>query len=112
MRFKLYLTLVFLFAVYGLHATHNRAGEITYRWINGLTYEVTITTYTKQSAPADRCQLTLNWGDGSESVLNRVNGSNIGVCAPNASMGVIIGNDVKLNIYRGQHTYQSPGFYT
>jgi gliding motility-associated-like protein len=112
MRFKLHLTLVFLLAVYGLHATHNRAGEITYRWINGLTYEVTITTYTKQSAPADRCQLTLNWGDGNESVLNRVNGSTIGVCAPNASMGVIIGNDVKLNIYRGQHTYQSPGFYT
>ncbi len=35
-------------------ATHNRAGEITYSHVEGLTYEILITTYTKSSAPADR----------------------------------------------------------
>jgi gliding motility-associated-like protein len=94
-----------------LFGTHNRAGEITYRHVSGFTYEVTITTYTKLSAPADRCQLNLNWGDGTETTLPRVNGG-AGSCSPGATMGVDIGNDVKLNIYRGQHTYQSAGFYT
>ena len=36
------------------HGTHNRAGEITYSHVQGLTYEVVITTYTKASALADR----------------------------------------------------------
>lgn len=108
------LLILSLFTFFGsgiAHATHNRAGEITYRWISGFTYEATITTYAKLSAPADRCQLDLNWGDGTTSTLPRVNGSPVGNCAPTATMGVDIGNDVKLNIYRGQHTYQSAGFY-
>ncbi len=44
-------------------ATHNRAGEITYRHISGLTYEITITTCTKTSVIADREWLKINWGD-------------------------------------------------
>ena len=44
-------------------ATHNRAGEITYKHVEGLTYEVLITTYTKSSALADRPLLYLRWGD-------------------------------------------------
>ena len=46
-------------------ATHNRAGEITYEHLGGLKYRVTIVTYTKISAPADRDSLELDWGDGS-----------------------------------------------
>lgn len=91
-------------------ATHNRAGEITYRWISGLTYEITITTYTKESAPADRCQLTIDWGDNTSSTLNRVNGAQ-NICGPQAHDGQSIGNDVKKNIYVGQHTYSAPGYY-
>lgn len=47
------------------NATHNRAGEITYRHISGNTYEFTVYTYTKTNAPADRPWLPINWGDGS-----------------------------------------------
>lgn len=107
----LFLLLLAFLVAGPIKATHNRAGEITYRWISGLTYEVTITTYAKLSAPADRCQLDIDWGDGTSATLPRVNGSATGNCAPVATMGVDIGNDVKLNIYRGQHTYQSAGFY-
>ena len=54
--------LIFLFALVllplGVHATHNRAGEITYEHISGFTYKITITTYTEESAvTADRCEL-------------------------------------------------------
>ena len=30
-------------------ATHNKAGEITYKRLSGLTYQITITTYTDPS---------------------------------------------------------------
>ena len=50
------------FAPYAL-ATHNRAGEISYTHLEGLTYEVLITTYTKASALADRDMLFILWGD-------------------------------------------------
>ncbi len=98
-------------------ATHNRAGEITYRWINGLTYEVTITTYTRDSAPADRCELEINWGDGTSTMLKRQNGvsspGNPNKCqGVGAQPGQPIGNDVRLNIYKGTHTYASSGPYT
>ncbi len=47
-------------------ATHNRAGEITVCYTGvGFIYEVTIITHTKLSAPADRPELVLDWGDGS-----------------------------------------------
>lgn len=97
-----------------LSATHNRAGEITYRHIAGLTYEVTITTYTKESSvAADRCSLTVSWGDNTTSVLNRINGPTGLSCGPGIGMGVSLvdANDVKLNIYRGTHTYPSAGIY-
>lgn len=92
-----------------LRATHNRAGEITYRYINGYTYEVTITTYTKESSQADRCELTINWGDSTSSILKRVNGAK--TCSNGAGIGESIGNDVKKNIYKGTHTYNSSGSY-
>ena len=107
------LLLFFLFASLALQATHNRAGEITYRWINGLTYEVTITTYTRAcQLCADRCELTIQWGDGSGDTLPRSNGPSI-VCA-NANDGVIIDpiNQIRKNIYVGVHTYDAPGIYT
>jgi gliding motility-associated-like protein len=53
-------------------ATHQRAGEITYRWITGYTYEVTIVTYTYTPSLADRPELTLNWGDGTSDVIKRL----------------------------------------
>ena len=52
-------------------ATHNRAGEITYRQISDLTFEITIWTYTYTLSAADRPQLPVIWGDGTESIASR-----------------------------------------
>lgn len=93
-------------------ATHNRAGEITYRSVGGNTYEITVTTYTKVSSQIDRCELTVEWGDGSSSTIYRVNGGNARCPGSPARDGVNIGNDIRLNIYRGEHTFPSQGYYT
>jgi gliding motility-associated-like protein len=48
-------------------ATHNLAGEITYRHITGLTYEFTITIYADGNSPAlERREIEINWGDNSK----------------------------------------------
>ena len=75
------------------YATHNRAGEITYRHITGLTYEITVTTYTKDSSPADRPKLEIYWGDNTPlDSIDRIN-------------SVLLGNNIKKNIYVAQHIY-------
>lgn len=107
---KRILPFIFICFAQTLFATHNRAGEITYRYISGFTYEVTITTYTRGSVQADRCELTLFWGDGTSSILPRVNGL-LGTCQGGARMGVNIGGDVQKNIYTGRHTYATAGLY-
>ena len=83
-------------------ATHNRAGEITYSHIQGLTYEVVITTYTKSSALADRPWLYLTWGDESTDVLDSLEREQPIVNLP---------GDIQRNVYRGTHTYGGPGVY-
>ena len=69
---KTFRYIVFFVLVLWTHnasATHNRAGEITFRLISGYTFEVTITTYTYTLSNANRDELTINWGDfKSESV--------------------------------------------
>ena len=80
-------------------ATHNRAGEITYRHISGLTFEFTITTYTKESSiDADSDELVIFWGDETSSTLKRSTASSLG-------------NNIKLNKYKGIHTYNGPFTY-
>jgi len=48
-------------------ATHNRAGEITYKKVNDdpadFQYEITIVTCTYTESPADRPWLQLRFGD-------------------------------------------------
>ena len=89
---------------YNVSATHNRAGEITYKWIgsnlNDFTYEVTITTYTKTSSiQADRPQLdSVFWGDGSQSIFIR-------------DIFVDLPNDIRRNIYKNTHTYLGSGTF-
>src|ERR1017187_3329435 len=91
-------------------ATHNRAGEITYKWLGGYSYEITVTTYTKESSPTDRCQVTIFFGDSDTCVANRLNGPTNGPCG-SIPMGEIIGNDTKKNIYKCTHTYPGPDSY-
>lgn len=87
--------------VWSAQATHNRAGEITYSHVEGLTYEVLITTYTKTNAIADRPWLYLFWGDENGAPVDSLERESI----------QILDNDVQLNLYRGQHTYGGPGVY-
>ncbi len=89
-------------------ATHERAGEIIYQHIEGLTYEVTIITYTYAPSPADRCELEIDWGDGTYSILPRTNGAPSQNC-PHG--GEIVDEDIKMNLYKGVHTYNGNGTF-
>ncbi len=96
------LTVVFLFLLLqAALATHQRAAEITYRHIEGLTYEFTITMYTRTSSPADdeRNTMPIFWGDGSSDEIPRID-------------FYPLGNDISYNRYVGRHTYAGPGAYT
>lgn len=109
---KLILIGIALFSgIVSLKATHNIAGEITTRCVNG-QIEVTVTTYTNSNSPADRCELLLDWGDGVEQTINRVNGPNSGTCPGGGTDGVLLSNypNTKQNLYVERHSY-SPGTY-
>lgn len=102
-----------------LHATHNIAGEITLKCIGGLEYEVTVATYTNSLSPADRCDLTVDWGDGVQTIAYRSNGP-VGTCPSPATMGDTQGPsqagyvNTKQNYYTARHTYfgaSPPGGY-
>jgi len=98
---KLSLLIIFLEMSIMVFATHNRAGEITYRRLNNFTYEVTITTYTKTSSvQADRPALEFVWGDGTpNTILPRIFED------PNTYSD----RNIKVNRYKGTHTYPGPG---
>lgn len=63
---RYYLFIIFCIAFFSnAKATHNRAGEITYKWLYGYTYQIKVTTYTKIGPNvADRCEDTVYFGDG------------------------------------------------
>ncbi|MBI3521240.1 MAG: gliding motility-associated C-terminal domain-containing protein [Bacteroidetes bacterium] len=112
LKFRYYLLALFSLAFFiNAKATHNRAGEITYRWLYGYTYEIKVTTYTNIDGAnlADRCEDTVYFGDGTRAVVLRSNGP-IGSCSP-AHEGVPINSKIKLNEYITTHTYSGPGNY-
>ena len=82
-------------------ATHNRAGEITYKWVGpGLyTYQIKVTTYTNigGSNLADRCEDTVHFGDGSSAVVVRTNGITNSLCGVGVGDGVPISTLIKKN---------------
>ncbi|KAI9549703.1 hypothetical protein GHT06_007389 [Daphnia sinensis] len=85
------------------YATHNRAGEIQIEQIGPLTIRAIVITYTKASSvPADRREVTVIWGDGTQDTVKRVNGN---------GDGVILQGDIKYNVYIGTHTYPGRGSY-
>jgi len=132
---KKLLFILFSLLSFSAFATHERAGEITYICLGGLTYSITVTTYTKgQSSPADRCFLTIFFGDGDTAEVCRSNfmpgnpstdpwgATNCGngpcsthhmgqwgyECSPFITMQSM---DVKKNVYSIVHTYPGPGTY-
>ncbi len=89
--------LAFLF-LQASYATHNRAGEITYRQIDALSFEITIWTYTYTLSIADRDELPVDWGDGTSSIAPRVN-------------HIELPNYYRKNKYVAIHTFPGPGVY-
>ncbi len=95
------VTALFIFLIVMISAamaTHNRAGEITYRQLSDLTFEVTVTTFTYTLSKADRPSLDVEWGDNSLTNVARVSET-------------FLPNDYKKNVYVSQHTYPGPGVY-
>jgi len=113
LRFLSYLAVMLLLSVIcsTVYASHNRAGEITYAWLYGSTYQITVITYTKADSQADRCELEVFWGDGDRDTLLRSNGDSNTVCGLNVGEGVIVGTNIRRNEYVGVHTYPGPGVY-
>ena len=107
----LYFALM-LFSAHFAFSSHNRAGEITYKWLYGYTYEIVITTYTNTyNTNADRCYDTLYFGDGTSEAVPRINGITGNLCAPGVGEGVMIDTWIKLNIYKTTHTFPGPNCY-
>jgi hypothetical protein len=115
--FVRYFLLIALFGIVSsLKATHCRAGEITYKWISGYTYSITLVTYTDDGgAVADRCAMNIHFGDGDSCVAYRQNGSLAPASSecPVSYLGVLIQTspNVKENIFSCTHTYGGQGSY-
>jgi len=92
------LVVLMILLTLNVMATHNRAGEITYKQISGLTYEITITTFTYTLSAADRNELEVQWGDNTTSIAPRTD-------------KVELPNFYYHNTYVAQHTFPGPGTY-
>lgn len=107
---KRFLFILLFIATYFVgNATHQRAGEITYKYLSPLTYEVTIVTYSYAPSPADRFELEIKWGDGTSEILKRTNGP---VNSNGFHIGEMVGPDIRKNLYVGTHTYPGAATYT
>lgn len=98
MKKSIFILLFLLLGMSYAFATHQRAGEITFVYKGGLTYEFTIVTYTYTPSPADRPELEVLWGDGTSSIVGR-------------NEKVNMANDISKNIYIAEHTFPSAGTY-
>ena len=78
-------------------ATHNRAGEISYRQVGTNQYEITLITYTKVNTEADRPLIEIDWGDGTLDSLIRIGSPEL------------VGTDINKNEYKSIHTFPGPG---
>src|SRR5512133_3087314 len=107
MKKYIFLLLLMIAGCSQVWATHQRAAEITYRHVTGLTYEAKIITYTYTPSYADRPTLEIYWGDGSSSTLQRTQLINL---ADNISKNVYEYSPAGGAI-TNRHTYSSPGTY-
>lgn len=97
---RFFLIAFFLILASASYATHNRSGYITYEYISGKTYRITVTTCTKlSSTAADRPELQICWGDGTRDTLIR------------SSIADDPAFDVRQNKYVGIHTFPANGTF-
>lgn len=81
-------------------ATHNRAGEIVFDHLFGLTYEVTVVIFSDPSSPAyARKSIEINWGDNTG--LDSLFVTTEDPLTPNLSKRTWV----------GRHTFPGPGNY-
>jgi len=101
MQRRLFSLLILLLLFIRLYATHQRAAEITYTWVEGLTYEITITMYTYTPSLADdaRATLPIYWGDNTGDEIPRI-------------VFTDLPDNYSLNVYQMRHTFPAPGSYT
>lgn len=104
----LILTLVFFKTKAGYHA-----GNITYSWLYGYTYQIKLTTFTGINGASlyDPCQDSICFGDGIKAVVLRNNGFCGGSCNPACDGVILPGATIKMNEYITTHTYPGPGNY-
>ncbi|MCD6332002.1 MAG: gliding motility-associated C-terminal domain-containing protein [Bacteroidales bacterium] len=93
-------TVILIILPVASYATHNRAGEITFKQIDDLTFRITVITYTSTGPQpvADRPKLLVQFGDGSSVEVPRVE-------------EVYLPDYYKRNRYVWDHTYPGPGTY-
>ena len=102
MKKLVYFCLFFCFVASG-YATHNRAGQISYKHISNLTYEFTVTIFADPTSQAiNRREIEIDWGDntGVDSVQNNL---------PNT---VVVPGRIIKRTWTARHTFLGPGDYT
>jgi hypothetical protein len=115
MKYRIILFLVF--SSFGLFATHNQAGVITWQHLGGYSYKIRITTLTEINSPggnADRCKLSLYINGKDSMVMLRINGPNnnpTGDCV-GTTEGVEMDATCKQNIYEGIYSFPCQGVFT
>jgi gliding motility-associated-like protein len=99
MKRAILLTIGIFFTIF-VYATHNRAGEITYKHKSGYTYTITLLTYTytPSAANTSRDFLTMEWGDGTSFQIPRIQID-------------YLPDDYQRNTYVTDHTFPGPGVY-
>jgi len=101
--FRFLLPFVLVMSGHQVWATHNRAGEICYRYISGTTFEFTLITYTFPDSPADRDSLTMVFDArdpvGTEKTIGRT------------FQTVLVPGVLKRNEYTTQYTFPGPDVY-
>ena len=97
------------------YATHNRGGDITYKYTGDAThpykYHIIVKTYTKWTSPAstDRCELVV-YIDGDSILAPRTNGPSINCSFP-AHDGVLVGCSIRYNTYELDYEFPATGNY-
>jgi len=114
---RLLVPIVLVLGSQAVLATHNRAGEITYRHVDTIngqpnlapTYIFTITTYTEILSPANRdsLELVIRYAVDTSIVARFF------IQISNGPSGEDIGNGIRKNVYISKpYTFPGPGTYT
>jgi hypothetical protein len=87
------------------------AGDITYKWLYGYTYQVKYTIYT-DNVPADNyCDISPSCSQAGVIILRSNGPSSSGPCSPGLDGIIVPGSNYKMNEYVTTHSFPGPGNY-